>query len=176
MYTSKSRNLYIKLYTYINTYIYNTGRLWLSSSFRHDRAYYYLNLLFYKFVLLLIFLFSRKNLGLQSALYLILTALFFIKNTVIWPYRCFSSGLLSLVCNSMLLISTSFGLCNAYGVRYIRIYVYICIYVYVYVYVYIYIYLRIYTYIYIYIYICMYINIFIHIIYIYIYMNAYIHI
>jgi hypothetical protein len=128
--------VYILIY---DTYTY-VGNLWLSSSFVHDRAYYYLNILMYKFVLLLIFVFSRRaDLGLQSALFLIFTVLFFVKNTVIWPYRCFSSGVLCFVCNSLLLVSTSFGLCNGYRIQsaimvastetlwYINIYVCMCV-------------------------------------------------
>jgi hypothetical protein len=93
------------------------GNLWVCSSFTLYSAYYRFDTLLYKLFLLLISTFSRANLPLQALLFWIFTVLFFLKYSVFsLPFRCLTSNIISSSCLSLLVVGSSFGLANCYGV------------------------------------------------------------
>lgn len=89
----------------------------MTSSFRSYGAYYRIWILLYKLVLLFIFIFVRDVLYHQGFLFWFFIFLLFIQFGVVkLPYRCMSSNIVHFIFLSLLLISSSFGLANSFGV------------------------------------------------------------
>ena len=96
---------------------YFHGHLWMTSSFKSYGAYYRIWILFYKLILLFIFIFVRNVLFHQGFLFWFFILLLFIQFGVVkWPYRCMSSNIIHFIFLSLLLINSSFGLANSFGV------------------------------------------------------------
>jgi hypothetical protein len=90
----------------------------LFSSYKLTAAYYRSNLLLFKALLLILFIFCRTNLVAQATLYLIATVLFMTRYFFVQlPFRCPSTNIIHVVSMLLLLGNTCFAAMNAFGAR-----------------------------------------------------------
>ncbi|KAJ1421928.1 hypothetical protein B484DRAFT_421070 [Ochromonadaceae sp. CCMP2298] len=99
-------------------------QFWISSSFTKFGVFYRFNMLLLKAFYLLIFVFLRFNLLLQSVVCTLATCAFssyyglgFVVSWTNMPFRNKLSNMISLCCYSMLITASTFGMVNSFGVE-----------------------------------------------------------
>jgi hypothetical protein len=93
------------------------SQLWLTSSFNRRGAFFRFNILLFKSYTLCVFLLFRFNLVLQSILFWMGTVYVFYLTVKLLPFRVRSSNLIALVFVGLLLVNSTFAMCNAFGVE-----------------------------------------------------------
>ena len=93
------------------------SQLWLTSSFNRHGAYFRFYIFLMKAYCLLVFLLFRFNSILQAIMFWLGTVYAFYTTLRLFPYRVLSSNLIAVVFVSLLLINSTFAMCNAFGVQ-----------------------------------------------------------
>jgi hypothetical protein len=96
---------------------WSRSQMWLMSSFTRPGAYFRFNILVFKSYTLFVFLFFRFNAMIQAAMFWIGTVYVFYVTIKLFPFRVRSSNLIAVVFVGLLLINSTFALCNSFGVE-----------------------------------------------------------
>jgi len=96
---------------------WDRSQLWLTSSFNRQGAFFRFNILVFKSYTLFVFLLFRFSMILQAIMFWIGTVYVFYLTLKLLPFRVKSSNLIACVLVGLLLINTTFALCNAFGVE-----------------------------------------------------------
>jgi hypothetical protein len=91
---------------------------WIICSFKRPGIYYYLHILLYKSMMVICYISIRTSLKTQASTMWIITLLFALYYGVLYPpYHCKTSNFIQRICLILLIIDTSTGAANAWGVR-----------------------------------------------------------
>lgn len=93
------------------------SQLWLTSSFNRGGAYFRFYIIMFKSYSLVVFLFFRFNSILQAIMFWVGTVYAFYITLKLMPFRVRSSNLIAMVFVGLLLVNSTFALCNAFGVQ-----------------------------------------------------------
>ena len=93
------------------------SQLWLTSSFNRPGAYFRFHILLFKSYTLCVFLLLRFDVVLQAVMFWIGTVYVFYITLKLLPFRVRSSNLIAVVFVGLLLINSTFAMCNAFGVQ-----------------------------------------------------------